>query len=291
MHFIKNVHLTNMKKLPILVLTLLVIACSKLQEPADTKQTETALQKVATPGQAVPPAVEELAPEPMVQPPITTNRQIVRNAELRFRVEDFTASGRAIEAAVRHFAGQIAHANETRSDNRIENNLTVRVPAARLDAFLALILKQSIFTETKTITAEDVTRRYVDVEARIRSKRTVEETYLRLLKQARSVADVLKVEEQLAKIREEREAQEAESRQLKDEVALSTVNLTYYEQTEAALRPEEPFYVRIGRNLTDGFGLLGDVLIGAFYFVPLGFIIAGVVWLISRWRRKRRNMV
>lgn len=278
-----------MKKLLILILGLLVVGCSQHPEAADTTQAEVGLSKLAAPEQDAPPAVQELAPEPTLQPSTATNRQIIRNADLRFRVEDFAKSGRAIDQAVRQVGGQIAHANETRSDNRIENALTVRVPAARLDAFLALVLKESIFTDTKTITAEDVTRRYVDLEARIRSKRTAEETYLRLLKQARSVADVLKVEEQLAQIREEREVQEAELRQLKNEVSLSTVNLTYYEQTEAALRPEEPFYVQIGRNLTEGFRLMGSVLIGAFYFVPIGLVIAAVVWLVTRWRRKRRN--
>ena len=131
----------------------------------------------------------------------------------------------------------------------------------------------------------------MDVEARIRSKKAVEEIYLKLLKQARSVADVLKVEEQLGQIREEREVQEAELRQLKDEVALSTINLTYYQQTEVALRPEEPFYTQIGHNLTDGFRLMGDVFVGLFYFLPIGLVGAGVVWLVALWRRQRRNVV
>ncbi|MFD2570326.1 DUF4349 domain-containing protein [Spirosoma soli] len=241
--------------------------------------------KLSAPEQEAPPtAVEE-----SVQPTVPATRKIVRNAQLRIRVSDFNASGKAIEQAVRQVNGQVANSNETKSDNSIENALTVRVPADRLDAFIDLVLKESIFTDTKTITAEDVTRRYVDVEARIKSKKAVEETYLKLLKQAKSVADVLKVQEQLARIQEEREVQEAELRQLKNEIALSTVNLTYYQQTETALRPEEPFYRQIAHNLADGFRLVSSVLVGVFYFVPLGLVVAGVIWLVSRWRRQRRK--
>lgn len=287
-----------MNKYLLFAFSVFLAACSSgpdATEPAQLSGTATgpmAMMRQAVPDQDAPsPAGEGGPPEPSPQPPVpvATNRKIIRNAQVRMRVSDFAASGRTIEQAVRQAGGQIANANETKSANTIENALTVRLPAARLDAFLNAVLKESIFTETKTITAEDVTRRYVDVEARIRSKKATEETYLRLLKQARNVADVLKVEEQLARMREEREVQEAELRQLKDEVALSTVNLTYYQQTEAALRPEEPFYTQIVHNFADGVRLVSNVLIGVFYFLPLGLVGALLVWFVARWRRRRRN--
>jgi len=45
------------------------------------------------------------------------------------------------------------------------------------------------------VTAEDVTKQFVDTEARIRNPKATEEKYLQLLKQARNVQDVLAVEE------------------------------------------------------------------------------------------------
>lgn len=297
-HFVGKMHRKHMNKTLLVALGLTFAACSSREASPDTAVTQvpadpmprSAESKLATPEEdAAPPTTTEPAPDQTPEPPAVTSPKIIRNAQIRFRVADFAASGRAIEQAVRQTGGQIAGSNETKSDNSIENQLTVRVPAARLDAFLTLVLKQSIYTDTKTITAEDVTRRYVDTEARIRSKKAVEETYLNLLKKARTVEDVLKVEEQLAQIREERKVQEAELRQLKDEVALSTVNLTYYQQTEAALRPEEPFYRQIAHNFADGLRLVGSVLVGVFYFVPLGLIVAGVVWLVMRWRRQRSS--
>lgn len=299
MQFAPTTYLYPMNRTLTIACWLLMAACTSKQEPGDTGTTtrpESAAMKRATMDMAAPqpdappPAVEELSPQPTAPPLVTATRKIIRNAQLRIRVSDFAASGRGIEQAVRQVGGRIDNASETRSENTIENALTVRVPAGRLDTFLGLVLHQSIYQDTKTITAEDVTRQYVDVEARIRSKKAVEETYLRLLKQARSVADVLRVQEQLARIQEEREVQEAELRQLKDDVALSTVNLTYYQQTEAALRPEEPLYTQIYHNLADGFRLVGSVLVSVFYILPLGLIAALVVWLVARWRRERRKI-
>lgn len=197
--------------------------------PDVSLQGNTASLKAPSPEQGNSSADEEQPselPKPTTPPALSANRQRIRNAQVRIRVADFAASGRSIEQAVRQMGGQITSSNETKTTNSLENALTIRVPAARFDALLNLLLNESIFQDTKIITTEDVTRRYVDVEARIRSKKVVEETYLKLLKQARSVADVLNVEEQLGQIREEREVQEAELRQLKDEVALSTINLT-----------------------------------------------------------------
>lgn len=297
--FAGYMHLAFMNKFLIPSLSLLILACQSGSDPSRPEASEAAPNSLPpasmmarmAPEQDVEPKPDEAAPEQPVQPATPTTRKIIRNAQLRLRVSDFAASGRAIEQAVKQVNGEIANSNETKSDNAIENALMVRVPVAQLDAFLNLVLKESIFTDTKTITADDVTRRYVDVEARIRSKKVVEETYLRLLKQARDVGDVLKVEQQLGQIREEREVQEAELRQLKNEVAFSTVNLTYYQQVEAALRPEEPLYVKIGHNLRDGFRLVSDVFVGVFYLLPLGLLVAGVIWLLSRWRRSRAKSV
>lgn len=282
-------HLNRMNKFVAFALILATGACQQKQEPDSVGAPATTMTPPAPePREAGNQQEAPLIPEPS-QPSALATRQLIRTAQVRIRVSDFRASGRAIERAVRQVGGQITGSNETKTDNRIENALTIRVPAARFDTLLAMVMNESIFDEIKTISVDDVTRRYVDVEARIRSKKAVEETYLNLLKKARNVEEILKIEEQLGNIREEREVQEAELRQLKDEVALSTLNLTYYQQTETALQPQEPFYSQIWRNLTDGFGLLSSVFIGIFYLLPLGLFGGGIVWLIIRWQRRRRG--
>lgn len=274
-----------MKTTSLLFVSVWLLACQARQSDENF-----AAEKAEATTQFLPPQLNSDAlPVPASQPPPPgTPRQIIRNANLRFRVAEFTASGQRIEAAVKTAGGMIARANETRADDRIENELTIRVPAPNLDGFLATALKESIFTDTKTITAEDVTRRYVDLQARVRSKQAAEERYLQLLKQAKTVEDVLKVQQQLDQIREEREVQETELRELKTDVALSTVNLSYYQQTERALQPEQSFFAQIVDNLGAGFRLLTVAFLGLFYLLPLLLVGGGVLWLLLRWRRKRR---
>lgn len=279
-----------------------LMSCQDKQRAADEtapKQggsaSDAKYETMADPSQAAePPAT----PEAPVQPPApgdptgpkgAVQRKIIRNATVRFRVRDFQKSGQRIETAVKRVGGLIVSTNESKQDAALQNDLTIRVPAARLDTFLAVILTESIFTESKSITAEDITRRYADVEARIRSKKATEEKYLQLLKQAKNVKDVLEVEQQLAQMREDIEAQEAVFREIKNDVAQSTIQLTYYQQTEASLNPDVPFYVKIYNNLRDGLGLIGSVFLGLFYFLPLLILLGLFGWLIVRWRRGRKE--
>lgn len=269
-------------------LSLLVLAGCQ-SEQADTSAARFAPPEIAAEPEAMPsPSLDPPVPPSPTAPAPPIPRQIIRNATLRFRVRDFVESTARIERAVAQVGGLIASSTETKREAQLQNDVIVRVPAARLDTFLVLVLRESIYTETKSITAEDVTKRYVDTEARIRSKKATEEKYLQLLKQATSVKDVLEVEQQLAQMREDIEAQEAVFRELKNDIAQSTVTLTYYEQTEASLNPEEPFYVRIGQNLADGLGLLSSAFIGFFYVLPLLLVLVGLGWVVVRWRRGRR---
>lgn len=216
-------------------------------------------------------------------------RKIIRNANVNFQVEEIGPSAKRIEAAVKAFNGIITSSEESRSGNDLRHHLTVRIPATRLDTFLVVLLKESIFTEHKTITAEDVTKRYVDLEARIKAKKITEEKYLEILKKARTVEEVLKVEEQLGLMREEIETRETELRELKNDVAMSTVNASFYQTVEGVNAPEKPFYAQIWNSFTEGFDLLSGVFLGLFYFLPVAVVFGAIGWLLIRWWRKRRK--
>jgi hypothetical protein len=235
---------------------------------------------------------EEVPPSPGKPAAPPAERKIVRNATIRFRVSSQIESGKRIVALVKQFNGLITNEEQTRESGNLQTAMTVRIPANRLDAFLELLLKESVYTDSKSVTAEDVTKQFVDTEARIRSQKATEEKYLQLLKQARNVQEVLAVEEQLRQMREEIEVRETELRELKTNVALSTINLTFYEVREATNAPDEPFYVKIAHNLRDGFGLVGDVVIGIFYLLPVVALVGVPIWLLIRWwriRAKRRK--
>ena len=257
----------------------------KLPAPAQTEDDAAFSPPETKPDQDAPDQVAPPLPDKVTTTP--TERKIVRNATIRFRVSSQIESGKRIVALVKQFSGLITSEEQSRESGNLQTNMTVRIPANRLDAFLESLLKESVYTDSKSVTAEDVTKQFVDTEARIRSQKATEEKYIQLLKQARNVQEVLAVEEQLRQMREEIEVREAELRELKTNVALSTINLTFYEVGETTNAPDEPFYVKIAHNLRDGFGLVGEVVIGIFYLLPVVALVGVPIWLLIRWWRSR----
>jgi len=270
---------------PCIFAGLLLLGCQTKQDNESGADSATATtRQSATPPEAKTAPQEAKAGEPLT--PLLADRKIVRNATIRFRVEKLVESEGRITKMAAQFGGMISNSEENRTGGLSEISMTVRVPVARLDDFLGALLKESIYTDTKTISAEDVTRQYADTDARIRARKATETRYLQLLQKARNVEEVMAVEAQLAQMREDIEAQEAVLRTLKDDVSLSTVTLTMYERGEVANEPDAPFYVRAAQNFRDGFAFLGQFIVGAFYFVPLLLIAGSLWWAVRQWRKK-----
>src|SRR5215213_8173091 len=69
------------------------------------------------------------------QAPVTTDRMVVRNADLQLESESATASQQKIESIVQSYGGFVVESQQTASDrsslNRHTVSMTVRVPAAK----------------------------------------------------------------------------------------------------------------------------------------------------------------
>lgn len=219
----------------------------------------------------------------------TDDRKIIRNASLDFRVKNVEDSSKKIGELVKKNNGRIASTQETRSNDRLYVRMSIQIPEDKLDAFLNTLLEESIYTENKSIESEDVTKQFIDLNARIKSKKATEEKYLELLKKARNVEEVLKVEEQLRIMREEIEVQEAFFKELKENIALSRVNANFYQELEPGKNPGTPYLEEVWNSFIKGFSLVMDLFSGFVLLLPALVVIGIIVWLIKRWKNRPQN--
>src|SRR5207253_1956377 len=85
--------------------------------------------------------------------------------------------------------------------------------------------------ETVNSQAEDVGEEFVDVSARVSNARRLEERLITLLAtRTGKLEDVLAVERELARVREEIERYEGRLRYLRSRVALSSLSVTVHEK-------------------------------------------------------------
>ena len=120
-----------------------------------------------------------------------------------------------------------------------------------------------------------MTDQYYDAEARLAVKRDVENRYRELLKKADNIKDILAIEEQVAKLREEIESVEIQLKHYDDRVALSTLTVTYSETKE---KPRPPtFLTHFGNGVVNGWNNLAWCFVGLVNIWPFLLMIAGVV--------------
>jgi hypothetical protein len=217
-------------------------------------------------------------------------KKIIRNADIRFQVEDYKKSTAAIVKSVKDSGGYISNSREDNNNYGLSTTMTIRVNSPQFDGLIDGLLKEAKFVNYKNITAEDITALFVDTEARLKTKKEVEKRYIDILKQAKTIEEILRVEDQLGSIREEIEAKEGQLKLMNDQVSYSTISLQFYESVEAVTQPEDGFFARIKKGIKTGWEMLVGFIVGVFYVWPLLFLAGLGVFLFRRWRKDKKNL-
>ena len=132
---------------------------------------------------------------------------------------------------------------------------------------------------------QDVSEEFIDHEARLRTKKEVESRYREILKQAKTVQEILSVETEIGNIRSEIESIEGRLKYLSDQVSMSTLNITYYQKTGT----DFGFASKFVQALKSGWDILLIFIIGIVNLWPF-IIIASIFGLLyRRWKKGKRT--
>ena len=172
--------------------------------------------------------------------------------------------------------------------------ITIRVPAARFEDARAEIKKLAARVETEKTEASDVTRDYVDQDARLRNLRATEAQYLSILKRATTVKDTLAVSEKLNEVRGEIEQQQAEFDTLSKQIETVAINIALRAQADTRVfgLHWRPWYqVKLAaRDGLDGLGDYAATMTAIIMYLPAillwmaTILVAAVIaWRLLRW--------
>ncbi len=186
-------------------------------------------------GAALPPG---LAPAALAAQPTGPLRRVIQTFQYELRVNDLSLTESAVSAAVTRCGGYLAESSVHHSTRW--GRWTIRLPVERQREFLEELPQWGAILSASS-TAEDVTSQWVDVEARIAAKKVEETRLLQLLSDSTgTLPDVLAVEQQLQRVREEIEQAERRLATLENATTFSTVQLTATEWTTIAWSPKQP---------------------------------------------------
>lgn len=222
-------------------------------------------------------------------PVVKNPEKIIKTANINFRVEDYSKSRAAIERIVRASGGYISSENEQKNSYSINNSMVIRIPNSGFDSLVERLSSVAMEVNSKTVSAEDVTAQFVDIQARLKTKKEIESRYIDLLDKANKISDILEIEEKIREIREEIEAKEGQLKYLGDQVAYSTVHLDFYQTFEYQPSDKPGFFNRLGSAFGSGWKGLLEFIVGFVYLWPLWLIISVLAWGIYRLIRRLTN--
>jgi hypothetical protein len=219
-----------------------------------------------TPASGESPASRQITP----QDTATFPAMIIRTGNASLLVDSLEQAIARVTLLAQRLGGWVSNTSmQTGPDQVRSATLTLKIPANRYDEAVGG-LQPIGDLETVHTTAEDVGEEFVDVTARVSNARRLEDRLVALLaSRTGKLDDVLAVERELARIREEIERFQGRLRFLRSRVAISTLTVTVHE--EAPLLGSNP-----------SANLIGDAFVAAWRnFVGLvALFIASLGWLL-----------
>ena len=222
---------------------------------------------------------------------------IARTVSLSIVVKDFAASRSSLEVILTRHHGYPAQLGVSTPENAPRSlQASLRVPAPQLSAAVGE-LKTLGRVENESQTGEDVTRQHTDLAIRLKNARQTEERFRSILQQRTgNVAEVLQVEEGIARVRGDIERMEADETTLEHRVDFATIDLQLTEEFKAQLNPPAASVsTRLHNAFVEGYHntletVLGIVLsleeYGPSLLIWLLILVLPAALLARRYRRK-----
>lgn len=222
-----------------------------------------------------------------------TPRKIIFTGDVLVDCENLERAGAKLEEIVKSFGGYVGNASlNMENDATRQSTWTVRVPSARFSACIKAAegLGELRKSERK---GEDVSEEFYDAQARLKNKRVEENRLVDLLKTATGkLGEILTVEKEISRVREEIEVIEGRLRFLSNQSDLSTIVITAREVKNFVPATAPTLPTKVARSFNTSVTSLQDVatsvLLAIVAFVPWIIPIGILFWVC--WRTLGRRM-
>jgi hypothetical protein len=220
-------------------------------------------------------------------------RQVVSTCSLELTVSSPSQTAEEVRLLAEKLEGYLENA-ESGGQASTQASITIRIPATQLESAKAEIRRLAVRIESEKTEAVDVTKRYVDMQARLRNLSAEEAQYLQILKSAIKVQDMLDVTGKLSDVRGQIEQQQAEFQALSRQVAMASISISLHLPTDTEVMGIHwrPLY-QMKLALRDGLNALADyatAMMAVIFILPAvllwtATILLGVFlsWRILRW--------
>jgi hypothetical protein len=218
-------------------------------------------------------------------------RKVVKTADLGLRSEEVRQSAAQAQQLAASVGGTVLSSQVYGSDDSVTADLVLSVPSEEFERVLNELRNLGEKVTTDSISGQDVTEEYVDLESRERNLRATEESLLRLYDKAENVEEALSIQRELTTVRGEIELVQGRIKYLDQRSAYFQITLNI--QPITGPPPPRPTWnpgdvvERAWDASLSVLQVMATAIISAVVFgwwlAPV--IVGGLLW----WRRRNRD--
>ena len=163
-------------------------------------------------------------------------RMVISSASITMEVANVQPAINEVRSIAEGLGGFVEQLSSSGNADRQQASMTVRVPQ---DQFFPALERIEALGEVQSqnLGSEDVSERFIDLEARLKSSLREEESLLKLLERSNQVSEILTVERELARVRTEIERLQGQLNFLERRVDLATINVSLFPPGEVVPQP------------------------------------------------------
>jgi tetratricopeptide (TPR) repeat protein len=157
-------------------------------------------------------------------------RMIIRNAELTLEVNDIESASQQIQQIIEVQQGFIVYASieRRRTQQADYARMDLRVPAQLLDKTLEQIKQSATKVVTETVSGEDITEQYTDLETQLKYLQQVAKKLQSIMDAAEDSADVLKAYKELANVQARSERLQGKLKYYQQAMQMSALHINLH---------------------------------------------------------------
>jgi len=276
----------------LLILALLNISCQKQRE--SVRYAAEIVPEMASDTQETvknSPESPVLPSTTLVKTQEVIKKKIIKDGRMGLRVSELEKTKVRVDTLVRAFSGYYANESFNNTDYESSFNLKIRIPSVNFEKFIAAIEKGESDILYKEIGARDVTDEFIDLGTRLENKRSYLKRYNELLKQAKSVKEILEIEEKIRGLEEEIESTTGRLKYLADLVDYSTLDLTISKHKDYKYNPEnrDMFWERLKQSLSKGWFGFVDFILFLIKIWPFWIVVSLGFYFWKRIKTRKRK--
>lgn len=230
------------------------------------------------------PKIEKIEKQESVE------KKIIKDGRLELQVSELKKTKSRIDTLIKNRGGYYANESFNNSDWESSYSLSIRIPSATFEKLISDIESGDGEILFKKIEARDVTDQFIDLETRLETKKSYLKRYKDLLKQAKSVKEILDIEKQIRGLEEEIDSTTGRLKYLSSLVDFSTLDLTISKKKVFKYNPDnrDPFSESLKQSLSNGwFGFVDSMLV-VIQLWPFWIVFSLLFYFWRKYKRTKK---